>query len=148
VHALGPVDLATSSDAAKGVLEQRGRSGADIVIDAAGASAALVTAFELIRPNGHVTKVGWGPEPFGHSLDAIVAKQLTVRGSFSHTWAVWTRVLMLLANGGGEVVEQIVGWEGALEEWADGFKRQADGDVVKAVLRPQAAPRDAELRGA
>ena len=146
IHALGPIDLATSPDAARRLLEQRGRSGADIVIDAAGASAALVTAFELLRPNGQVTKVGWGPEPFGHSLDAIVAKQLTVRGSFSHTWAVWKRVLTLLANGGGEVAEQIVGWEGALEEWADGFKRQADGDVVKAMLRPQSAPRDAELR--
>ena len=87
--------------------------------------------------------VGMGLGPFGHSLDPVVAKQLTIRGSFSHTWAVWKRVLALLADGGGEVVEQIVGWEGALEEWADGFKRQADGDVVKAMLRPQTARPDA-----
>jgi L-iditol 2-dehydrogenase len=145
IHALGPIELATSVDAARCRLERYGRSGADIVIDAAGASAALVTALELARPNGQVTKVGWGPEPFGHSLDPIVAKQLTVRGSFSHTWGVWERVLTLLATGGGEVVEQLVGWEGALEAWADGFKRQADGDVVKAMLRPQATGPDPGL---
>lgn len=138
IQALGVMKFATSTQAALSILEQHGRSGADVVIDAAGASAALMTALELARPNGQVTKVGWGPEPFGHSLDPIVAKQLTLRGSFSHTWAVWERVLALLASGAGEVVEQIIGWEGSLEEWAAGFKLQSNGAVIKAMLRPQA----------
>lgn len=137
IQALGAIEFATSAEAARDLLKRHDRSGADVVIDAAGASAALMTAFELARPNGQVTKVGWGPEPFGHSLDPIVAKQLTVRGSFSHTWAVWERVLVLLASGAGEAVEQIVGWEGSLREWAIGFGLQADRAVVKAMLRPQ-----------
>ena len=109
----------------------------NVVIDAAGVSSALQTALELVRPNGQVTKVGWGPEPYGRSLDPIVAKQLTLRGSFSHTWAVWERVLALLASGAGEVAEQIVGWEGPLDQWATGFKFQSDGSVIKAMLLPQ-----------
>jgi alcohol dehydrogenase/L-iditol 2-dehydrogenase len=137
IRALGAIEFADSTASAHAVLERRSRSGADIVIDAAGASAALVTALELVRPNGQVTKVGWGPEPFGHSLDAIVAKQVTLRGSFSHTWAVWERVLLLLAGGAGDVVEEIVGWEGSLQEWATGFESQSEGAVVKAMLRPQ-----------
>jgi L-iditol 2-dehydrogenase len=146
IESLGAIEMATSADSARTLLERRGRGGADVVIDAAGASAALATALDLVRPNGQVTMVGMGLGPFGRSLDPVVAKQLTIRGSFSHTWAVWKRVLGLLSDGGGEVVEQIVGWEGAIEEWADGFKRQADGHVVKAMLRPQAGRPNAEMR--
>jgi len=146
IESLGAIEMATSPDSARSLLDRRGPGGADVVIDAAGASAALATALELVRPNGQVTMVGMGLGPYGHSLDPIVAKQLTIRGSFSHTWAVWKRVLGLLSDGGGEVVERVVGWEGALEEWADGFERQADGDVVKAMLRPQAVRPDVEMR--
>ena len=136
---LGPIDFATSTSEARAILDSSGRDGADVVIDAAGVSAALETALDLARPAGQITKVGWGREPFGRSLDAIVAKQLTLRGSFSHTWAVWERVLALLAGGAGEVVEQIIGWEGTLDQWAEGFRLQAGGHVVKALLRPQLA---------
>jgi L-iditol 2-dehydrogenase len=136
-RSLGGIDFATSPTVAQSIFERHGRDGADVVIDAAGSSAALKTALELARPNGQVTKVGWGPEPYGHSLDPIVTKQLTLRGSFSHTWAVWERVLVLLAAGSGEIVERIVGWEGSLDEWATGFRLQAEGAVIKAVLRPQ-----------
>ena len=137
MRALGAIAFVTSPEAARNLFERHSRSGADVVIDAAGASTALKTALELARPNGQVTKVGWGPEPYEHSLDPIVAKQLTLRGSFSHTWAVWERVLVLLAAGAGEIVERIVGWEGRLDEWATGFKLQADGAVIKAIIRPQ-----------
>jgi L-iditol 2-dehydrogenase len=136
IHALGPIEFVTSAKDARACLSRHGRDGADVAIDAAGASLALHTALELARPNGQVTKVGWGLEPYGHSLDPIVAKQLTLRGSFSHTWAVWERVLTLLASGAGEVVEQIVGWEGPLDQWATGFNLQSDGTVIKAVLLP------------
>lgn len=140
IHSLGPIELVTSEEAATNLIEAHGRGAADIVIDAAGASPAFLTALNLVRPAGQVTKVGWGPEPFGHSLDPIITKQVTVRGSFSHTWAVWERVLALLAAGAGEAVEKIIGWEGGLADWADGFARQARGEVVKAMLRPQSAP--------
>ena len=134
---LGPIQFASSVEDAQEVLASAGRELAEVVIDAAGASSALSTAMRLARPNGHITKVGWGPEPFAESLDALIAKQLTLRGSFSHTWPVWERVLALLADGSGEVVERIVGWQGPLDDWAVGFSKQADGHVVKAVLLPQ-----------
>ena len=37
--------------------------GCDGVIDAAGISATLQTAIDLVRPNGWISKVGWGPHP-------------------------------------------------------------------------------------
>ncbi|HND63036.1 MAG TPA: zinc-binding dehydrogenase, partial [Opitutaceae bacterium] len=73
--------------------------GADGVVDAAGASAALKTALELVRPAGWISKVGWGPQPLNFSLDPLVQKNVTLQGSFSHNWPIWERVLALLASG-------------------------------------------------
>ena len=43
--------------------------GADLVVDASGASAALAQAMASVRPGGQITKVGWVPQPLGLSLD-------------------------------------------------------------------------------
>ncbi|MDX1327223.1 MAG: zinc-binding dehydrogenase, partial [Arenibacter sp.] len=72
-------------DASEWVLKKDGL-GANCVIDAAGASATLKIALQLVRPNGHITKVGWGPQPLNFSLDPLVQKNVTLQGSFSHNW--------------------------------------------------------------
>ncbi len=43
--------------------------GLDLVIDAAGVSASLKLALDIVRPAGQITKVGWGPQPLNFSLD-------------------------------------------------------------------------------
>jgi len=109
--------------------------GADGVIDAAGASAALKAALELVRPNGWISKVGWGPQPLNFSLDPLVQKNITLQGSFSHNWPVWERVLALLASGQLDV-RPVLGGVWALESWQEAFEKMHRGDIVKAVLRP------------
>ena len=114
---------------------QRDGLGADGVIDAAGASAALKTALELVRPNGWISKVGWGPQPLGFSLDPLVQKNITLQGSFSHNWPVWERVLALLGSGQLDV-RPILGGVWRLESWHEAFERMHSGGIVKAVLAP------------
>jgi alcohol dehydrogenase/L-iditol 2-dehydrogenase len=109
--------------------------GVDGVIDAAGASAALKIAMELVRPNGWISKVGWGPQPLGFSLDPLVQKNITLQGSFSHNWPVWERVLALLASGQLDV-RPIMGGVWALESWHEAFEKMHSGQIVKAVLKP------------
>lgn len=109
--------------------------GADVVIDAAGASAALKDAIEWVRPGGHVTKVGWGPQPLEYSLDPIVQKAVTIAGSFSHTWSVWERVLRLMQAGTLDPMP-LVGMTASLEEWQTAFDRMHHGEIPKAVLLP------------
>jgi alcohol dehydrogenase/L-iditol 2-dehydrogenase len=109
--------------------------GVEGVIDAAGASAALKTALELVRPAGWITKVGWGPQPLGFSLDPLVQKAVTLQGSFSHNWPVWERVLALLGSGQLDV-RPILGGVWALEAWPEAFEQMHSGRIVKAVLRP------------
>ncbi len=109
--------------------------GADGVIDAAGVSATLKMALDLVRPAGWICKVGWGPEPLGFSLDPLVQKNVTLRGSFSHNWPVWEAVLGLLASGRLDVAP-VIGGTWPLEHWRDAFETMHAGQIVKAVLRP------------
>jgi L-iditol 2-dehydrogenase len=109
--------------------------GADVVIDAAGASAALKMALEIIRPGGQITKVGWGPQPLNFSLDPLVQKAVRLQGSFSHTFENWENVVAMLSAGQinlGPVISQVA----ALDQWKDCFDGMHTGKYVKAVLRP------------
>lgn len=109
--------------------------GADCVIDAAGTSITLKIAMELVRPNGHITKVGWGPQPLGFSVDPLVQKNVTLQGSFSHNWPVWERVIALLAKKKLDV-KPIIGGVWPITSWKEAFEKMYSGEVVKSVLRP------------
>ncbi len=110
--------------------------GAHLVVDAAGASAALKSALEIVRPGGQITKVGWGPQPLGFSLDPLVQKAVRLQGSFSHTFENWEMVVSMLASGQinlGPIISQV----SAIEDWKDCFDGMHNGKYVKAVLQPQ-----------
>ena len=109
--------------------------GADLIIDAAGISSTLKIALDLVRPNGQITKVGWGPQPLGFSLDPLVQKNVTLQGSFSHNWPVWERVITLLADGQLDV-KPIIGGIWPITEWHEAFEKMHKGEVVKSVLKP------------
>jgi alcohol dehydrogenase/L-iditol 2-dehydrogenase len=111
--------------------------GAHLVVDAAGASAALKTALDIVRPGGQITKVGWGPQPLGFSLDPLVQKAVTLQGSFSHTFQNWEMVVSMLASGQINL-KPIISRVARLEEWQDCFDGMSDGSYVKAVLQPEA----------
>jgi alcohol dehydrogenase/L-iditol 2-dehydrogenase len=109
--------------------------GAHLVVDAAGASAALKSALDIVRPGGQITKVGWGPQPLNFSLDPLVQKAVTLQGSFSHTFQNWEMVVSMLASGQinlGPVISQVA----RLESWQDCFDGMHSGRYVKAVLTP------------
>ena len=109
--------------------------GVDVVIDAAGASAALKTAMAVVRPGGQITKVGWGPQPLNFSLDPLVQKAVRLQGSFSHNFRMWEKVLTLLASGKLDPL-RIVGRIETYSNWRPCFDEMASGEIVKAVLTP------------
>ncbi len=115
--------------------KERDGLGVNGVVDAAGASAALKIALDLVRPAGWISKVGWGPQPLGFSLDPLVQKNITLQGSFSHNWPIWERVLAMLASKQLDV-GPITGGVWPLEQWHEAFEKMHSGAIVKAVLRP------------
>jgi L-iditol 2-dehydrogenase len=109
--------------------------GADLVVDATGSAAALKPALEMVRPGGQITKVGWGPQPLGFSLDPLVQKAITLQGSFSHTFKNWEKVVALLAAGQINL-DPIISCIAPLDNWRDSFDGMHTGRYVKAVLKP------------
>ena len=128
-------DVTLTDDVGAHVGEWGDGLGADVVIDAAGTSATLEQAMEVVRPGGQITKVGWGPQPMNYSLDPVVQKAVRVQGSFSHYWPVWERVIRMLASGQIDL-DPVISDVGPLEGWATSFERMHEGAYVKAVLRP------------
>jgi alcohol dehydrogenase/L-iditol 2-dehydrogenase len=123
-------------DDVAGALRELGDGyGADLVVDASGASAALKAALQWVRPEGQITKVGWGPQPLGFSLDPLVQKAVTLRGSFSHTYGIWERVIRLLASGALDPAP-LVSRTAPLDDWRACFDGMGAGELIKAVLLP------------
>ena len=121
----------------RGWARDRDGLGCDGVVDAAGVSATLRLALDIVRPAGWISKVGWGPQPLDCSLDPLVQKNVTLQGSFSHNWPIWERVISLLASGRLDV-RPIIGGVWPLESWHEAFERMHSGAVVKSVLSPTA----------
>ncbi len=132
----GATHAAESPDAVTALLSGMSDGlGADVVIDAAGVSTTLQSALAWVRPGGHIAKVGWGPQPLGFSLDPLVRKAVTLSGSFSHTWAVWERVLAMLGTGQLDP-RPFLSSVAPLAAWKSSFDGMHSGDLIKPVLVP------------
>ena len=107
--------------------------GADLVVDCTGVSKALRQSLELVRPNGRITKIGWGPQSLDFSLDPLVAKAVTLQGSFSHTYPTWEHALGLLSTGQINL-QPVIGGVYPLSDWQEAFSKMEDGLNVKSVL--------------
>ena len=126
---------AQRDDVASALREMGDGYGADVIVDASGASAALKAALQWVRPEGQIIKVGWGPQPLDFSLDPLVQKAVTLRGSFSHTYPIWERVIHLLASGALDPTPLVSRTE-ALDGWQPCFDGMGEGSLIKAVLLP------------
>jgi len=109
--------------------------GADLVLDLAGGSSALKLSMDAVRPAGQITKIGWGRQPVGFSLDPIIAKSVTLRGHFSHTWDVWEKCLTLMGKGMIDL-EKLITHELGIDQWEKGFEMSESKEAVKVVLKP------------
>ncbi len=134
VGATHTVDLSID-DLSAVVADLTGGRGADLVVDAAGPSATVKLAMDVVRRNGQITKVAWGPKPLDISLDPLLSKAVTLQGVFSHTWNTWERALQLAASGQvklGELISHRV----PLRDWKVAFEALESGEAVKAVIFP------------
>jgi alcohol dehydrogenase/L-iditol 2-dehydrogenase len=109
--------------------------GAAVVVDAAGTSIALKTSLDIVRRNGQITKLGWGPEPLGFSLDPLISKAVTLQGSFSHTWRTWEMCLELIRTKQIDM-ESMITHRFTIEDWKTAFHLMEEKETLKALLRP------------
>jgi alcohol dehydrogenase/L-iditol 2-dehydrogenase len=90
---------------------------------------------EVVRRNGQITKIAWGPQPLGLSLDPLLAKAVTLQGVFSHTWDTWERVLRLEATGQANLAA-LISHRVPLGDWKVAFDALESGQAVKALIFP------------
>ena len=109
--------------------------GADLVVDAAGFSPTLKLSLDVVRPNGQINKIGWGPGPVGFSLDQIISKVVTLQGTFSHNWDVWEKCLVLMSEKKVDLGE-IITHELPLDQWSRAFDLMESKEGLKIVLTP------------
>jgi len=127
---------AQETDPVAFALELTGGDGIPLVIDAAGNSHTIRQSLDMVARNGQITKIGWGKDPVGFSLDPIVAKAVRYQGSFSHTWPTWEAVLEMVRAGRLDP-EALVTHAFALPEWRTAYELVESRQAVKVVLRPE-----------
>jgi L-iditol 2-dehydrogenase len=109
--------------------------GADLVVDTAGPAETLKLAMSAVRPNGQITKIGWGPKPVNFSLDPLIAKSVTFRGHFSHTWDVWEKCLTMMGTGQIDL-ERMITHELPIDQWEQAFELVETRRAMKVALTP------------
>jgi len=109
--------------------------GADLIVDTAGPAETLKLSMDAVRPNGQITKIGWGPKPVNLSLDPLIAKSVTLRGHFSHTWDVWEKCLTMMGKGQIDL-ERLITHELPIDKWQEAFELVENKEAVKVVLVP------------
>ncbi len=109
--------------------------GADLVVDTAGPAVTLKLSMDAVRPEGQITKIGWGPKPVNLSLDPLIAKSVTFKGHFSHTWDVWEKCLTLMSSGQVDL-DRVITHELPIDKWAEAFELVETKKAMKVVLTP------------
>ena len=90
---------------------------------------------DAVRPNGQITKIGWGPKPVNVSLDPLIAKSVTFKGHFSHTWDVWEKCLTLMGKGQVDL-DRLITHELPIDKWEEAFELVETKKAMKVVLTP------------
>ncbi len=110
--------------------------GAPVVVDCVGRTPTLAQSLQMVAPAGQITKIGWGPQPAGVSLDPIIQKGARLQGTFSHTWRTWEAVINMVAHGRLNM-RAMISDVMPLSRWREAFERVHSRQAVKIILRPE-----------
>jgi 2-desacetyl-2-hydroxyethyl bacteriochlorophyllide A dehydrogenase len=133
---LGATEVVLAGDGAPAEAEL------DLVVETAGAPAAVELATQLCRPGGRAVLLGIAGE--GRTLtlpsDLLVAKDMTLIGSIAYPASTWSLVVGLLAEGVLEL-DPIVTHRFAMSDYEEAVRLMDDrrGIVAKIVLQHETA---------
>src|SRR5262252_2039698 len=129
----GQAALAAKAGAARVETDSRAAgAGYDLVVEAAGSTDAVLSAFAAARRGGTVVLLGLPPHGATAPVpvDDLVNNDLTIRGSFGYTSAAWREVVTLL-NAGLLELGFLVTHRFPLTEW------EAALDTLRAPVSPR-----------
>ena len=115
-----------------GQLAQVASAGIDLVIEASGAPSALRVAYECCSPGGTIVQLGTQPAEVSLPVNLVMAKELTLRGSFRFAH-VFAQGLDLLTQQRIDL-RPLITHRFALDDLVAGMETAASPDSIKVVV--------------
>jgi L-iditol 2-dehydrogenase len=110
--------------------------GADVVLETSGSAPAMRQAIQMVRNGGQITRIGHGSGEMRVDLDPITVRQITLQGTFSHTWANWEGALQAMSSGRISV-KSLITHRFPIMEWKKAFELMEKQESVKIILYPE-----------
>jgi len=131
-----PVVNVGEQDAVERCLELTDGRGADLVVEASGAEAAINMAVEMVRKKGRISAVGMtGADDIRFAWDKAIFKACDIYFNLSTSYTSWDRAISLIASGKVNARALISHCE-PLSEWERVFDDIENMRALKAVLVP------------
>ena len=124
------------TDPVERCLELTSGRGADLVIECAGAPAAIAQSIDLVRKWGHICAIGLtGKRPVELDWDAAMTKVITLYFNMSTAYASWDKTISMIESGLLNV-DPIITHKLPLTEWEKGFEAAENMEALKVVFIP------------
>ncbi|WP_170154389.1 zinc-dependent alcohol dehydrogenase [Protaetiibacter intestinalis] len=106
------------------------------VVEASGGVNALPLAIQLASVQGTVAVIGGNAAETPVSSGWFLMKELTMKGSYAHTWSSWEKVAELAGSGALDL-EPLYTGSYSLEDWEVAFREvDTDPSIIKVGLCP------------
>jgi L-iditol 2-dehydrogenase len=110
-------------------------TGADMVIETAGAAPSVAQCLRLVRRGGTLCQVGLFEGPITFDYGTIPMHELRVIGSFAQVPSSWTRALALMARGAVKTAPLVTS-QRPLTAWQEAFDAFFTRQECKMLLTP------------
>ena len=116
-----PDSKASAEDNASNLIQKYDLGdGADIVLEASGASPSIQTGIHVLRPGGAYVQGGLGHSHVNFPIEMMSSKEITMKGCFRYSTGDFRIALRLISEGKLQVkklITKIVEFERATEAW-------------------------------
>ena len=129
--------LASGASLVEGIMRQTGGNGVDLVLEAVGIEATIVSAIDCARKGGKVTLVGNISPQIMLPLQKVVSRQIRLQGSCASA-GEYPQAIELIANGKIKV-DSLITAVAPLSEGPSWFERlhAREPHLMKIVLDPR-----------
>ncbi len=119
------------------VLERTGGLGVDVVLEMAGHSSAIRTAFDIVRRGGRISLLGLTSKPISLNFsEDIIFKGITIQGiNGRRMYQTWYQMTALLKSGKLDL-RPVITDRIALKDFSQGMERLKTGEASKILVYP------------
>lgn len=115
------------------VLERAGSMEYDLTVECSGSNGGIRAAIDSLKKGGTILQVAIATKEITVPYDQMVYKELSIEGTFCHTWKDWEQALRL--QGAGRLdVKPVISAVIPLENWKEGYDAMLEKKGLKYLL--------------